>query len=157
MPHPTDADEQLPAPAERRPGGGRAAIPAAVEIPGSPGPNDIGWCQDQLEIAQRSEREIRRELHRARVAEQIAEEASIASAQQVLRVEERLADQLVLADALEQRLRLDTAERRTELAELAARGDRQQQLIDGMKTSLSWRLTRPLRLVKRVLGASRRY
>ena len=157
MPHPTDADEQLPAPAERRPGGGRAAIPAAVEIPGSPGPNDIGWCQDQLEIAQRSEREIRRELHRARVAEQIAEEASIASAQQVLRVEERLADQLVLADALEQRLRPDTAERRTELAELAARGDRQQQLIDGMKTSLSWRLTRPLRLVKRVLGASRRY
>jgi hypothetical protein len=72
-------------------------------------------------------------------------------------VEERLADQLVLADALEQRLRLDTAERRTEIAELAARGDRQQQVIDGMKTSLSWRLTRPLRLVKRVLGASRRY
>jgi hypothetical protein len=154
---PRDADEQMAAPAERRPGSGSAAIPAAAEVAVSQCSSEVGRWQDQLDNAQRGERETRRELYRARVAEQIAKDASIASAQQILTVEERLADQLVLAEALEERLRTETAELRAEIAELAERTDRQQRVIEAMRTSLSWRLTRPLRLVKRLVGASRRY
>jgi len=107
----------------------------------------------------RSEAELLtlKELQRSRAGEQAAREAERASAERLLAVEQRLAAQLAAAEALEQRLDRETAALREELTELAAQRECQQRVIDGITGSLSWRLTRPLRLAKRASGSARDY
>jgi septal ring factor EnvC (AmiA/AmiB activator) len=98
-----------------------------------------------------------KELRRSRAGEEAAREAERASAERLLAVEQRLAAQLAAAEELEQRLDRETAALRGELTELAAQSERQQRVIDGITGSLSWRLTRPLRLAKRASGSARDY
>jgi hypothetical protein len=98
-----------------------------------------------------------KELRRSRADEQAAREAGRATAERLLAVEQCLAVQLAAAEGLEQRLDRETAAWREELTDLAAQRERQQRVIDGIIGSLSWRLTRPLRLAKRAFGSSRDY
>ena len=98
-----------------------------------------------------------KELQRSRAGEQTAREAGRATAERLLAVEQCLAAQVVAAEGLEQRLDRETAALRDEITDLAAQRERQQRVIDGITGSLSWRLTRLLRLAKRAFGSSRDY
>jgi len=108
---------------------------------------------------QREEAELvaLKELQRSRAGEQTAREAGRATAERLLAVEQCLAAQVVAAEGLEQRLDRETAALRDEITDLAAQRERQQRVIDGITGSLSWRLTRLLRLAKRAFGSSRDY
>jgi hypothetical protein len=98
-----------------------------------------------------------KELGRSRAGEQAARTAERSSVERLLAVEQRLAGQLAAAEELEQRLDRETAALREELEALTGERERQQRVIDGITGSLSWRLTRPLRLAKRASGSTRDY
>jgi hypothetical protein len=102
---------------------------------------------------ERAELVTLKELQRSRAGEQAATEAAHATAERLLAVEQRLAGQLAAVEGLDR----ETAALREELTDLAAQRERQQRVIDRITGSLSWRLTRPLRLAKRMIGSSRDY
>jgi hypothetical protein len=97
------------------------------------------------------------EPKRNRTREEAGGESARAIADRLLVVEQQLAVEFAAKEALAEHFERVTAVLRDELAAVDSDRKRQARVIAGMLGSLSWRLTRPLRLAKRLLGSKRDY
>jgi SAM-dependent methyltransferase len=121
---------------------------------------EVRWWQEQLASARESVAELQRagrkaaaEAHRSQRALDGARTRSVASAARVLEVEEQLARAQVRAGRLAEELEGNAHERDVlsgRLDELEARVKRADGVIVDLTSSISWKLTGPLRLAKRV-------
>jgi O-antigen biosynthesis protein len=136
--------------------------PRAVALMGKP--FELRWWQEQLAMAKQAtgeseqrllevESALRAELHSAareaatlRQASAAARDAEQSSAHRVLEVEAILADSQARIAALEEAYDAHTRQ----LAQLQERLERADRVHSAMTSSLSWRLTAPIRVLRRL-------
>jgi O-antigen biosynthesis protein len=136
--------------------------PRAVALMGKP--FELRWWQEQLAMAKQAtgeseqrllevESALRAELHSAareaatlRQASAAARDAEQSSAHRVLEVEAILADSQARIAALEEAYDAHTRQ----LAQLQERLERAGRVHSAMTSSLSWRLTAPIRVLRRL-------
>jgi len=104
---------------------------------------EVRWWQTQIQSSQTHADAL---VHQARQAEAAAQERSLETAQRLLEVEDIVAQSNARIFALEQELDL----RLERLEALHAQIRRSEHIMAAMKRSLSWRLTAPLRALKRL-------
>lgn len=111
-------------------------------------PFEVRWWQEQIETtrlrADASVNEVRRQLHQANQAALEADAQSVNSAKRLLEVEELLSGLNSRIYALEEEITL----RGDRIDALTQKLERADHVIVGMKNSISWRVTRPLRALK---------
>jgi 2-polyprenyl-3-methyl-5-hydroxy-6-metoxy-1,4-benzoquinol methylase len=111
-------------------------------------PFEVRWWQEQIESVRESTtaevNETKRQLHKANQDVSEARSQSIGSARRLLDMEEIVSGQNARIYALEEEL--DARSDRIEA--LSARVDRADRILAGITSSISWRITRPLRALK---------
>ena len=120
----------------------RRSIPRVESLLTLGEPFEVRWWQEQIDDGRKSAEAL---ALRTRQQAARAEERSLNSARRLLDVEEFLAQSNAGVFALKQELEM-RSEDIDALREQVARGER---VMTGMKDSLSWRITAPLRALKR--------
>lgn len=134
----------------------RRSIPRVESLLTLGEPFEVRWWQEQIDDGRRSAEALaarsealtaHSEALVARTRQQAtrAEERSLNSARRLLEVEEVLAQASARVFALEQELET----RGEEISALRERAARAERVMNGIKESLSWRITAPLRALKR--------
>jgi ubiquinone/menaquinone biosynthesis C-methylase UbiE len=132
------------------------AIASARELPSTEpivvlgDPFEVRWWQDQTSAIQERAKslvnEARRQLHQANRAVLDSRSESRDSTKRLVDVEIHLAGLIDRLHALEEELDARTSR----LEALTERVDRADRVLNGMKSSISWRITVPLRALKRL-------
>jgi SAM-dependent methyltransferase len=121
----------------------RRSIPRVESLLTLGEPFEVRWWQEQIDDGRKSAEAL---AARTRQQATRAEERSLNSARRLLEVEEVLAQANARVFALEQELEA----RGEEIGSLHEQAAHAERVMIGMKESVSWRITSPLRALKRL-------